>query len=100
MAVDKKLEDLVNQSYDVVKEIFDAPSAARAHMMATKGKLAINVMNHYKTLRQADGGQEQARAVIGRMLCGTKDELLEFVQNNLPEIKIPKKLLEGGGAQE
>ncbi len=93
MPKNKKLEDLVNQSYDVVKEIFNAPSAAQANMMRTKGKLAINVMNHYKTLRQAEGGQEQARAVIGRMLCDSKPDLTEFIKKNLPEIKIPEKLL-------
>ena len=62
--------------------------------MKTKGKLAINVMNHYKTLRQADGGQEQARAVIGRMLCDSPEELREFVKTNLPEIEIPQKFIE------
>ena len=94
MSTNKKLEALVNQSYDVVKAIFDAPSAVQANMMKTKGKLAINVMNHYKTLRQAEGGQEQARAVIGRMLCGdSKSELRDFIEKNLPAIKIPEKLL-------
>lgn len=93
MSTAKKLEELVESSYEKIKEIYDAPHAAKPNLMQTNGKLAINVLNHYKTLRQAESGKEQARAVIAKMICENKDETIEFFEKNLPGIIAPKKQL-------
>lgn len=93
MSLSKKLGDLVEESYEKIKEIYDAPHAAKANMMQTNGKLAINVLNHYKTLRQAESGKEQVRAVIAKMTCDSKEEVVEFIEKNLPSIILPIKQL-------
>lgn len=93
MKANKKLESLVEESYDRIKEIFEAPQAAKRNLMQTNGKLAINVLNHYKTLRQAESGNAQVLAVIARMTCESKDEVVAFLKKNLPELIISPKQL-------
>ena len=92
MSKNKKLEELVELSYEKIKMIYEAPQAAKGNLMQIEGKLAINVLNHYRTLRQAESGQEQARAVIAKMICGSRQEMKEFIENNLPQIETTKKL--------
>ena len=92
MPISKTLESLVEESYCKVKEIYDSPHATKINLMQTDGKLAINVLNHYRTLRQAESGQEQARAVIAKMICESKEEIKEFIKFNLPQIEVGKKL--------
>ena len=91
--MDKKLEELVKSSYEKIKEIYDAPHAAKVNMMQTDGKLAINVLNFYRTLRQSESGKEQAMAVIAKMLHVSKEDIAAFLEANLPELKFPKKEL-------
>jgi len=93
MSTSKKLEELVEESYQKIKEIYQAPHAAKVNLMQTDGKLAVNVLNHYKTLRQAESGKEQARAVIAKMICESKEEVADFFKTNLPELVIPQKQL-------
>ena len=93
MSVSKKLEELVEESYQKIKEIYDAPHAAKANLMQSDGKLAINVLNTYRAIRQSDSGDKQAKAVIARMLCESKEEVKEFFKQNLPEVIMPSKQL-------
>ena len=93
MSISKKLEELVEESYQKIKEIYDAPHAAKSNLMQSDGKLAINVLNTYRAIRQSDSGEKQAKAVIARMLCESKEEVKEFFEQNLSDIVIPKKLL-------
>lgn len=93
MSISKKLEELIEESYQKIKEIYDAPHAAKGNLMQSDGKLAINVLNTYRAIRQSESGEKQAIAVIARMLCSSKEELKEFFGENLPEIIISKKQL-------
>lgn len=93
MSISKKLEDLVDESYEKIKAIYRAPHAAKPNMMQTDGKLSINVLNHYRTLKQAESGKEMARAGIARMICESKEEVVDFFKDNLPEIKVSTKQL-------
>lgn len=93
MSINTKLEELVEESYEKIKEIYSAPHAAKSSLMQTNGKLAINVLNQYKTLKQAESGKEQARAVIAKMICDSKEEVIDFFEANLPEIIITSKQL-------
>lgn len=93
MSTSKKLEELVEESYEKIKQIYRAPHASKGNLMQTDGKLAVNVLNHYKTLRQADSGKEQARAVIAKMICESKEDVVNFFKDNLPEIIISTKKL-------
>lgn len=93
MSTSKKLEELVEESYEKIKQIYKAPHASKANLMQTDGKLAVNVLNHYKTLRQAESGKEMARAGIAKMICGSKEEIVDFFNKNLPEIIVSSKRL-------
>lgn len=86
----KKLEELIDESYEKIKEIYSAPHAAKSNLMQTDGKLAINLLNFYKSIRQSESGKEQTRAVLAKMTCGSIEEIREFVEQNIPEIKIKK----------
>ena len=95
MTTSKKLEELVEESYQKIKEIYDSPHAAKVNLMRTDGKLAINVLSTYRTIRQSDSGDRQSKAVIARMVCESKEEMRKFIEKNLPEITIPTKQLKG-----
>jgi len=91
--MNKTDEDLLESCKTKLKEILDAPHVAKVNLMQTDGKLIINYLNFYKTLRQAESGKEQARAVIAKMICESKKDAAEFFKNNLPEIAISTKQL-------
>jgi len=91
--MDKTDDKLLDLCKEKLQEILDAPHAAKPNLMQTDGKLIINYLNYCSRERQSQSGREQARAVIAKMVCGSKEEIREFVKDNLPEIKVSTKQL-------
>jgi len=91
--MDKTDDKLLDSCKEKLQEILDAPHSAKPNLMQTDGKLIINYLNYCSRERQSQSGREQARAVIAKMVCGSKEEVRDFFNKNLPEIIVSTKQL-------
>ncbi|MBW2006412.1 MAG: hypothetical protein JRI72_17825 [Deltaproteobacteria bacterium] len=86
-------DELLEICKEKLQEILESPREKKAELMRVDGKLIINFLNYFKTMRQAESGKDQAIAVIAKLICSSKDDMVEFFKNNLPGIIIhPKQL--------
>jgi len=90
---EKTCEGLLELSLTKLKEILESPHATKVNLMQIDGKLIINFLNFYKGIRQAESGKEMVRAGIAKMVCESKEEIVDFFKVNLPEIVVSSKRL-------
>jgi len=81
----------MKESLEVIIGYFDSPRAAKENLLKTDIKVANNVLNTFARMRQAESGMIQALTVLGERQAKSA-EFKQFIQENLPQIEVGKKL--------
>lgn len=89
----EKIDEEINRAFDELKEIREAPHAAKENLMKTNFKTASLTLGFIGRLLSSESGMAQAMAVLGERQVKSA-EFKEFIETNLPQITIAKKLPE------
>jgi len=85
------LHTAMKESLEVIINYFDSSRAAKENLLKTDIRVANNVLNTFAKMRQAESGMIQALTVLGERQAKS-DEFKRFIQENLPQIEVSKKL--------
>jgi hypothetical protein len=88
----ERLCALADKALDMLEKAADAPHAAKKNLMETDFKIAVAIGNQIKTLVQAESANTMAMAILADRM-GTRGGA-DFIEANVPGLKIPQKQLE------
>ena len=84
----------MKEAINTIIEYFKSPHAAKENLIKTDMKVANTVLSTFARMRQAESGELQALTILGER-ADKSAGFREFIQENLPQIEMMKKLPTG-----
>jgi len=86
----ENLNALVDETTATYMKILSAPEAAKRNLMETDYKIAVAAGNLVKSIIQAESANTMAMAVLSQRMGPRGGH--EFIEENVPGLKVTKKL--------